>query len=231
MNIFFKVYFGVFGKPKVGKNLKKTIALYKGHDFNELFSLIRVWDAPFEKINKMVPKKGVIVDLGCGDGILANYLGISEKKRKVLGVELNKARLKEANKGVKNVGFRKGDIVKGNYPKADCILLTHVLHHLSSKEDQEVVLKFAKKKLKKGGMLIITEIIERPLLKLVFTWLTDAFTVPILFEGKLYDFSFRYRTENNWKYLLSSIGLSVKSELVHKHKPFSHVIFTASNEK
>lgn len=225
VNFFFAVYFRIFGKPVVSKNLQKSIDLYKGNNFTELFSLIRVWDAPYEEINELVPKSGKIIDLGSGDGILANYLSISSSKRKIIGIEINTNRLKEADKGIKNVKFEKGDIVKGNYPKADCIILSHVLHHLPNRKDQEKVLKVAKKRLKKGGKLIIVEIVERPLSKHVFTWITDAFIVPILFEGKLFDFNFHYRKESEWIDALEDLRFGVKINKPHIGKPFSHIAF------
>ena len=67
-----------------------------------------------------------IIDLGSGDGLMANYLGISSKRRKVFGIELNKSRLIESDKGVKNVKFKVGDILKSKIYKVDVILLIHV---------------------------------------------------------------------------------------------------------
>ena len=226
VNVFFSIFFIIFGKPKAQKNLQKTMKLYEGDGFNELFSVIRVWDAPYEEINKLVPRSGKVIDLGSGDGILANYLALSSSKRKVVGVEINKNRISEADKGVENAKFKYGDILKQKLPKSDCILLTHVLHHLPSKRDQEIALRNIKKSLKKNGKLIIVEIVEKPRLKYWFTWLTDAFTVPILFEGKLYDFNFHYRKENEWLYLLNDMGFKIKTTNPHFGKPFSHVIFS-----
>ena len=71
-------------------------------------------------------QRGGIIDLGSGDGLMANYLGISSKRRKVFGIELNKSRLIESDKGVKNVKFKVGDILKSKIYKVDVILLIHV---------------------------------------------------------------------------------------------------------
>ncbi|QQS38618.1 class I SAM-dependent methyltransferase [Candidatus Woesebacteria bacterium] len=228
---FFKIYFFIFGKPKYGNLFKQTLELYNGAGFIEIFSLIRMWDAPFEEINKLVPKSGRIIDLGCGDGILTNYLALSSKNRKLVGIEINKNRLKDANKGVENTKFEKGDIVSGKYPKADCIILSHVLHHLPNRKSQEKVVKETFAKLNTNGKLIIVEIIERPVLKSIFTWLTDAFIVPILFEKKLYDFNFHYRREKEWDELLCGNGYSISKTYPHSKKPFSHIIYLCQIKK
>ena len=97
---------------------------------------------------------------------------------------------------------------------------------MPSKKDQVNVLKKIKKSLKKNGTIVIVEISESPFLKYIFTWLTDAFIVPILFEKKLYDFNFHYRKVQEWKAVFDDLGLTYTISFLHEKKPFSHVIFT-----
>lgn len=229
IRIFFKIYFGIFGRPKINPNFQKTLNLYKRRGFLADFSLIRFWDAPFERLERLVPKSGSVIDLGCGDGILSNYLATSSLQRRVLGIELNKNRLREADRGLKNTRFIQGDILKKNFPKSDTILLIHVFHHLPSYKDQERLLTKCRRSLRVGGKLIVTEIIETPILKFLFSALTDVVTVPILFEGKLFDTKIHYRTLGGWEKFLSGGGFKFKSESIHKGMPFSHVIFIAES--
>lgn len=223
---FFGIYFRIFGKPILDATMKKTLRLYEESKFFELFSLIRAWDAPFKQINSLLPKSGMILDIGCGDGTQTNYLALSSSKRTLLGIELNKDRVSEAYKGLKNTTFKQGNALTARLPKADAIVITHVLHHLPTRDDQITLLRKLKKSLKPRGVLVIVEIIEKPFLKYLFTWLTDAFTVPILFEKKLYDFNFHYRTDSEWKDVLEELGFSYTRKVVHKGMPFSHCIYT-----
>lgn len=225
IEIFFKVYFFVFGRPKVSKYLEKAINLYEGQGFSSLFKLIRVWDAPYEEIEKIVPKKGQIIDLGSGDGLMANYLGLSSKKRKVFGIELNKSRLIESDKRLKNVKFKVGDILKTKIYKVDAILLIHVFHHLPSYEAQIKILEACKKNLNKNGKLIVAEVTQKPLLKYIFTYFTDVFILPIVFNNKLIDMNINYKSENDWKKLFKNYGFKVKTTYPHKGRPFSHVLY------
>ncbi len=222
--IFFKIYFFVFGEPKIDKKLKQALSLYKVGGFSELFSIIRSWDAPYLEIESVVPKSGLIVDLGSGDGLLSNYLAIASSKRKIIGIEINKGRLKESDKGLKNVKFTLGDIVKEKIPESNAIILAHVLHHLNSFSEQVELLKLCRKKLKRGGKLIIIEIIETPFLKFIFTALVDYFVLPALFEGKLISSKIHYRSVSGWKETLKNVGFSNRFKLIHKGMPFSHVI-------
>lgn len=224
LRAFFAVFFGIVGFEVRGK-VEKTIDLYSGGGFVELFNKIRFWDAPLVEIEKITPSKGLIIDLGSGDGLLGNFLALSEPKRKVLGVEINGMRAKEANRGVKNAEFVKGDILKTDLTGAKAILLIDVLHHLRSREKQRAMLQKCRKFLKSDGVLIVAEIIEKPFLKYYFTWFTDAVILPILFEGKFYSRDFYYRKDVEWLELLRGEGFRVKKVNFKKGMPFSHVIY------
>lgn len=225
ITVFFKVLFFLQGTPDTTPMLKKVSRLYKSGDFSELFTQIRLWDAPLVEIEKRVPRQGTVLDLGCGDGFLANFLAISEPGRKVIGIELNKERIKEVNKGLKNTKLKSGDILKERFPQSDAILLVHVLHHLPSFEAQKEVLNKCYKNLKKNGKLIIVEIGKKPLDKYLFSWLTDAIVVPILFEKKFFSKDFHYRDEKEWSRTLREYGFRVSQKTAHEGMPFSHVIF------
>lgn len=228
VTIFFNIVFKVFGTPKIPDYIKKAIPKYHTGNFSELFQIIRIWDAPYELLDKYVPKAKTIIDLGCGDGLLANSLALRSKNSQVWGVDINNERVEEAKKGISNTHFIVGDITKKSIPEANVILLVHVLHHLPSKDAQVKLLDTCVKKLKKGGKLIVVEIQEKPLLKLILTWLVDAFVVPILFQKSLYDFKFWYRTRREWIRILKERNLKVKTITASANKPFSHVIFVAT---
>ncbi|SRR5258708_958675 len=227
ISVFFKIYFLVNPAEKNSENLDKALDLYKGKGFVELFSEIRTWDAPFESIESKVPIQGVIVDLGSGDGLLGNYLAIASPKRHVFGIELNKERVKNSYKGFKNTKFLYGNILKADIPKADCILLVHVLHHLNSFDEQEKLIEKCKTKLRKGGKLLIVEISEQPFSKYMFTKFTDMVIVPILFENRIFNPNINFRKISDWRKLLKNFGFNVKVSYPHKGKPFSHVLFEA----
>ncbi len=222
---FFRIYFFIFGNPKISKDLNQAVDLYKEGGFSSLFKLIRVWDAPYEEIERLVPRKGEIIDLGSGDGLMANYLGLSSKDRKVFGIELNKSRLIESNKGLKNVRFKVGDILKSKIYKVNAILLIHVFHHLPSYESQIKILEACKKNLSRGGKLIVAEINQKPFIKYLFTYLTDVLILPIVFNNKIIDTGIHYRKDSEWKKLFRRYGFDVKTTYPHIGRPFSHVLY------
>lgn len=230
IRIFFYVYFKIFGEPKYSSELRQAIDLYENEGFGKLFAHIRAWDAPYDEFEKYVPLSGKIVDLGCGDGLLANYLAIKSKKRRIIGMDINATRISEADKGIKNTKFIKKDVLKYPLINPKAVIFAHVLHHLPSRVKQEEMLLNVSKSLKRGGKLLIIEIDNKPWWKLVITTITDAIIVPILFEGKLYSRDFYYRKKKDWVNLIKPMGFNVKTYKSDKGMPFSHIIIVATKK-
>jgi len=205
--------------------IDKTISLYTTVGWKRWFSRIRFWDAPYIETEKLVPSKGTIVDLGCGEGIFTNFLALSSKQRKIVGIELNKERVSQADRRLTNVSFKKGDATKVAIPKADCIILFHLLHHLLSFKDQEKVIARCARALAKRGKLIIVEVNVKPTFKYLVSWFTDHFVVPFLFDKKFYESDIYFRKIADWKKLFAKYNLGCEVILAEKNKPFSHVIF------
>lgn len=198
--------------------------LYRGLGWTTVFSHIRLWDAPYKELEKKVPKKGKILDLGCGEGFFANYLALTSPARQVSGIDKDKARVRHADRGLANTKFINGDITKKEVPEADTVLLVHVLHHLSSYKEQEELLRKCRVKLKRNGKMVIVEIEPKPSLKYLVTWLTDHFLVPWIFERRLYSPVF-FRKKREWTRLLRKSGFSCKVIPAESGKPFTHAIF------
>lgn len=203
-------------------NIKKLISLYQ----NNKFLKIRFWDAPYLEVESFIPRKGSIIDLGCGDGFFANYLAIASKNRNVYGMELNKSRIKDADKGLKNTKFLVGDVTKKSFPKADIVLLFHVLHHLNSYSQQEKLLKECSGKIKNGGKLLIVEVEPKISYKYLLAWLVDHFLVSWIFEKKIYS-PIYFRNSRDWINITNNLGFKTAIYNLEKNKPFTHILIEA----
>ncbi|MDO8487525.1 MAG: class I SAM-dependent methyltransferase [Candidatus Curtissbacteria bacterium] len=129
---------------------------------------------PIRQIDSALPSSGQIVDLGCGQGILAAYLA-RRKERNVIGVDLDAARL--PNKELANLKFIKADITKYNLKNVDGIVISDVLHHISRVDQSELLAKIAKG-LKRGGILVIKEIDSKEFIRSKLTRLWDFILYP-----------------------------------------------------
>lgn len=222
----------LLGLPFIERGLKrkearKISSLYSNESFEGKFAKVRFWDGPLEEIEKEVPRSGIILDLGCGEGILSNFLAVCSRGRKIIGLELNNHRIKLANRGLKNVTFRKVDITKVKLPICNAIVISHVLHHLPSYGDQEMVVAKCAERLGEGSKLIIAEVDKSFTPKYLLGWFVDAIIFPVLFEGRLYNFNFFHRSKRDWAGLLKKHGFKVKVKKGYSWRPFPDIILTA----
>lgn len=194
-----------------------TKKLYQNLGWPTIFTHIRFFTAPYEKLEQLISQKGFIIDLGCGYGIFSNFLGLIGPKRQVLGIELDSQKIRFANRGVANVKFLKADITKIILKKADVILLIHVLHHLNSFKEQEHLLNECRQKLAKNGRLIIAEVDKKPFFKFILGRLADFLLYP---GDKIY-----YRFPAEFKKIFTRHGFKTKIIKAEKGKPFANIIY------
>lgn len=202
----------------------RAISLYASNLWEKFLSNFKFWEEPYEVVEKMLPKKGIITELGCGEGLLTNYLALVAAKRKIIGYEIVPERLARAKKGIKNASYAIGDIVKIPFPKSDVFILFHVLHHLPGKLVQEKVLEKVKRNLKKNGKLVIVDVHVTPTLKYIAAWIADHFLVPWVFEGRFFTRAY-FRKEEEWVNLLKKIGFNVTVSEATRGRPFPNIIF------
>ena len=49
---------------------KRAIMLYAGNWWEAFLSNFKFWEEPYDAVDKILPKHGTILDLGCGEGLL-----------------------------------------------------------------------------------------------------------------------------------------------------------------
>ncbi len=143
------------------------------NDFNEISELNELkWNhnnCYFQHLMKLIPNNSeTCLDIGCGKGELSFML--SEKCAKVIAVDLAEKMIEKAKVlyPKKNIEYICGNIldmrVENN--SLDAIVTTATAHHLP----YEWLLCFAKDKLKKGGKLIILDLVQAKTLSDYIIW-------------------------------------------------------------
>lgn len=201
----------------------KTKKLYSGLGWVTLFTNIRFLTGSFRQLEKLLPRKGRILDLGSGYGIFANYLGVSSPEREVIGIELDVVKLQYADRGVPNVEFVHGDVTKSEFESSNVVTIIDVLHHLSSYHAQEELLKKSRDLLVKNGKLLIVEVNNKPFWKLALGRLADA----MLYPGE--SIYYRYRPE--MKKMLTDCGFKIIKLEVLKNNPFPQIAYLCQKKK
>lgn len=168
---------------------------------------------PLKIIDSNLPKKGQVLDLGCGEGVIAKYLA-KISTRSVIGVDADPKRLPNIKKD--NLKFVTADIRKFKFAKADGVVVSDVLHHMNT-SSQKKLLTNVNKNLKKNGVLIIKEIDTREFIRSRLSRLWDFLLYP---KDKIF-----YWDSNVLKNYLKSSGYHVQVVRASRFFPGSTTVF------
>ena len=183
--------------------------------FNKKFIEIRSDRDCFYYVEKEVPKKGVIIDLGCGHGYFSNYLYKKSNKRKIIGIDNDFRKIPLARKSVapgEKISFIVGDITKSKIPLADAVVMMDVLYQLPNKE-KELLIKKIYDSLKKGGTLIFKDTTEVGKIKLLKARLREMLVISVLRRKpsfRLYYVNYDYWVNLVKKFKFKNISIKQK---------------------
>ena len=180
---------------------------------DSIYDFLRSLMLPLTQIDKTLPDQGLIIDLGCGEGVIARYLA-QRKTRQVIGVDNNKKRLQESN--LKNLILLYGDIRNYQLRNVDAVVISDVLHHLNFK-DQTKLLRNVYKKLNKNGVLVVKEIDREEFIRSRLSRSWDFILYP---KDKIY-----YHKSTELKNFLISLGFNVKIVRTSRFFPGSTTLF------
>ena len=184
-----------------------------------LYAKLRWRLCPFEAIERYVPESGIILDVGCGYGILSNLIAVRGKKRYVTGVDLSPKRIRVAQstvQGRKNIRFVEQDANDLVLEPCDAVIMSDFLHHIPPDVAQRLLVKISER-LVQGGLLIIQDVDSKPRWK---SWVTVGIDRTMNIGKKLY-----HRPHAELHRVLEDIGFCVESYPVHKDLPLSDVLF------
>lgn len=107
----------------------------------------------------LLPRKGDILDLGCGYGYISYMLMLNSGERKITGVDYDSNKINVAKHGYlknDNISFIEADVTEYPITPQDAFLFGDVLHYLTY-DKQKSLLQTCIRNLKPGGMILIRE--------------------------------------------------------------------------
>ena len=117
-------------------------------------------DPLFRAVEKAVPARGEILDVGCGFGLVAHWLTLFNPDRRVCGVDFDEDKIRVAqvtSRANPQVSFEQRDILEWQeFPACDCALLCDVLHYFPHELKTDVLRKILVA-LRPGGYLILRD--------------------------------------------------------------------------
>jgi 2-polyprenyl-3-methyl-5-hydroxy-6-metoxy-1,4-benzoquinol methylase len=205
---------------------KDIFSLYSQSDFvTKSYLRIKLKICPLVRLETFFPKKGKIVDLGCGNGLFPNILGIGSYQRHIVGADMDEKKIMaaERTKGrLANIEYSVGNIVAMDYPSADVFSLIDVLY-LIPYEEQEVILNKCAEALTPEGTLIIKEMDTRPRWKHIWNYCQETLAVKII--GFTLGEKFYFRSRDNFESLLKGLGFRVSTVRLDKGYWYPHIVY------
>jgi len=136
----------------------------------------------YNYFNNILPKKGVISDLGCGYGFLAYMLNFTSKQRMIFGFDYDEEKITTAQNNIsknERIEFRSVDILTVDLPQSDAFVINDVLHYFPH-EDQHNLLKKCTERLNSGGLIIVRDGNVEEIERHKGTQLSEWFSVKVL---------------------------------------------------
>lgn len=192
----------------------------------------------------LLPARARILDIGCGQGLLAALLGSLDGQSaaerhwpadwapapahsQVCGIELMPRDVERAQQALAHLGerarFTLGDMRRADFGQADAIVILDVLHYVAY-EAQEDVLRRVKAALAPGGTLLLrVGDASAGLPFRISNWVDAAVTFVRGHRlSRLY-----CRTLAEWQTLLGELGFTVQAIPMHQGTPFANILLVA----
>lgn len=158
--------------------------IYKG-PILEWYEKVKVsLENNYKLINRLLPKEGKIVDIGCGYGFSTLMLGLSYPDREVVGLDYDKDKIEVAANTISkssNIQFKHADATKIELETSNGFILSDILHYLPRKE-QEILVNKCVANLAPNGVLLIRDANAELETQQKGTWLTEFFSTKFGFN-------------------------------------------------
>ncbi|GEP96450.1 trifunctional MMPL family transporter/lysophospholipid acyltransferase/class I SAM-dependent methyltransferase [Chitinophaga cymbidii] len=133
--------------------------IYKGPVLEWYMRIKTKMENNYELFHQLLPKKGKIMDIGCGYGFMSYMLHFLAPERQIKGVDYDEEKIATAQHCyLRNemIQFEAADITQYTLGHQDAFVLLDVLHYLPAAA-QEQLLQQCIRKLNPGGVIIVRD--------------------------------------------------------------------------
>lgn len=216
-------YEGRDGRSNSLRNGGITLKIYKIYSklgfLQGLYTIIRMMLVSFAEIEKLIPKEGKILDLGCGNGLFSHYMYLTSTNRSITGVDLDEERVNAAQKTVEDnhpMRFYYSDVNDIDLGNFQIMTLIDLLHHMPYHE-QEKLLKTIYNNLNDEGVMIVKDLKKDPFWKYIIHYIHDT----ISYKGS----SLYFRSREDMVSMLERVGFHVEKYDIDKWNIYPHVVY------
>lgn len=193
-----------------------------------LHTTIRWWTAPFRAVEAAVPRRGRVLEIGCGHGLFAAYAACAAGGREVLGTDIDVDKIALAQQAARPLAPRlhfapatSGEVPAGPW---DAVVVLDVLYLLPA-EAQRDLLTACAAQLAPGGVLLVKEMAQSPAWKARWNRIQETLAVKVLRITEGHDFDF-VPTEQVCRWLTDA-GLAVQVQPLDRARLHPHQLVVA----
>jgi 2-polyprenyl-6-hydroxyphenyl methylase/3-demethylubiquinone-9 3-methyltransferase len=198
---------------KISDEKRQLLKLYKDSSPAEKLKIYARIIFNFDQIKKhldsFIPTEGNVLDWGCGYGIFANYLRLKNPKLNVVGFDISKVRIEEANKTTPLVGVKfTSDPSEIKFDRFKLVLLIDVLLFLPV-DEKKSLLKTIYTSLERGGIVFIKDTLKSESLSFKWTKFEESLKLKFGVYGKNVKSGLHYIDVGELTGILEGIGYEI----------------------
>lgn len=166
---------------------------------------------PGDTLLRLLDGANLVLDFGCGEGLLTNSLARRLPRARFVGIDLDPKKISMAQtcRATERVEFRTGDFFNHSSPRnADVVIFNDVLHHLPL-DRQVAALQHASDCLSAGGVIILKEVDPADRLDVRHTTFWDSKLYP---QDQL-----QFVSPETWIHRLRNLGFRSLGRSVVRH--------------
>lgn len=186
--------------------------------------VVRYALASFSELMKLIPREGKLLDVGCGDGLLALLLRLVDRRTQpIMGVDIDSRKIRVAeNLKLQDVNFLHKDVAELPPKAFDVVTVMHVLY-LIPVALRESFLRECFRVLKPGGVLILAVNMTTPKWKYYFAYFQEVIMVKWLgaTKGATIRFS-SYEEISQWVTAAGGVISTITTQ--DQYRPYSHAV-------
>jgi uncharacterized protein len=133
--------------------------LYKGPVVEWYMRIKTKLEKNYQVFHDLVPRKGKILDIGCGYGFMAYMLYFTSDQREITGIDYDEEKIETANHCFSKtpaINFFHADVLNFSFEKYDTIIMADILHYLQPDQQTQVIEKCIVQ-LNPSGIVIIRD--------------------------------------------------------------------------
>ena len=205
--------------------------LYKGPVLEWYIRIKLRLEHRYDELDRLLPRQGTIVDVGCGYGQMAFLLALRAEGRQLLGIDYDEEKIALTTHSFlcnDRTRFVCADVTTFDLPMADAFVINDMLHYVTPEEQERIIARCADR-LVSGGLIVVREGDRSCRQRHRLTEETERWSTRILHFNKTTG-ALHFPTSEWMKTMAERYGLSLEIRDTSRHSSNMRYIFRKGGE-